>query len=123
MSSSSESSKSICKEWKKKSNVNPRTGRQIKENGPTYKKLQKECDPVKKKVRRVRRVHMVSNVCDKWFENKLVNPRTGRRIKENGPTYKKLQEECDHKITGKIKKRNLITGCKEIIIRKSGKIN
>lgn len=32
--------------------------------------------------------------CLKWFENKTVNPRTGRKIKEGGSTYKELEREC-----------------------------
>lgn len=34
------------------------------------------------------------NICDKWLSNKLINPETLRKIKENGPTYKKLVKLC-----------------------------
>ena len=43
-------------------------------------------------------------VCEKWLEDKTVNPRTGKKITFEGPTYKALEEECDRKI-GKSKGR------------------
>lgn len=36
----------VCEEWFETPNVNPRTKRQIKNNGPVYKDLKKECDDV-----------------------------------------------------------------------------
>jgi len=33
-------------------------------------------------------------VCREWLANPLVNPRTGRTIQKNGPTFKALQNEC-----------------------------
>ena len=33
-------------------------------------------------------------ICYKWLENKTINPETSRKIKENGPMYKKLQKKC-----------------------------
>jgi hypothetical protein len=33
-------------------------------------------------------------VCREWLANPLMNPRTGRRIQKDGPTYKALQDEC-----------------------------
>lgn len=33
-------------------------------------------------------------ICNKWFKNKLINPITGRKIKENAITYKKLLKKC-----------------------------
>ena len=32
--------------------------------------------------------------CDKWLENKLINPATGRKIKANSAVYKKLESMC-----------------------------
>jgi ubiquitin C-terminal hydrolase len=34
--------------------------------------------------------------CQKWKENKLVNPQTNRKIKKNGPTYQIYEEKCDN---------------------------
>lgn len=88
---------SICTKWKRDRSVNPRSNRRIKVDGPTYKKLQKECVPEELPLRQ-RRIKkspkVVSNVCEKWSMNRTKNPRTGRTIKVNGPTYKKLLEEC-----------------------------
>ena len=33
-------------------------------------------------------------LCIKWFDNKLENPITGRKIKQGGPTFKKLEKGC-----------------------------
>ena len=42
-----------------------------------------------------------STVCDKWWVSHLVNPRTGYKIKLNGPTYRKLLSECSNKKSNK----------------------
>ncbi len=33
-------------------------------------------------------------ICDKWLENKTINPETSRKIKENGVVYKELSKLC-----------------------------
>ena len=33
-------------------------------------------------------------MCEQWWRDPTVNPRTGRKIKVNGPTYKQLLAEC-----------------------------
>ena len=33
-------------------------------------------------------------ICDIWLKNKNINPETLRKIKENGPLFKKLQKRC-----------------------------
>lgn len=103
-----------CSEWLKNPLINPKTGRAIKRDGPTYKKLQKECEdqacdkwednprinpftgrqisrsgPTYKKL-----VNSCSDICERWFDDKLINPETNRKIKVDGPTYKKLGEQC-----------------------------
>jgi DNA polymerase beta len=35
--------------------------------------------------------------CDEWLKNPLVNPATGRKIKQDGPTFRKIQLECEPK--------------------------
>ena len=87
-------SDSVCNKWKQNRSINPRTKRLIKENGPVYKKLQRKCTPEELKRRPRQPPRVVSNVCEKWLQNKLVNPKTGKTIKMNGPTYKKLLQEC-----------------------------
>lgn len=37
------------------------------------------------------------NVCEKWLNNKNINPTTNRKIKTNGSVYKKLQKDCSPK--------------------------
>lgn len=43
-------SKEDCDKWKASATVNPITKRKIKEHGPTYKALSKNCDPVTKPI-------------------------------------------------------------------------
>jgi hypothetical protein len=33
-------------------------------------------------------------ICDIWLKNKNINPETLRKIKENGPLFKKIQKRC-----------------------------
>ena len=84
---------------------NPRTRRRISPQGRVAKKLKKECRgaslprgssvsirelmEVPTAKRRPSRVD-----CDKWFENPRRNPETGRAIKANGPTFRRLEKEC-----------------------------
>jgi hypothetical protein len=53
-------------------------------------------------------------ICYKWLENKTINPETSRKIKENGPMYKKLQKKCSlnpkkTKDTDELKEKNICT--------------
>jgi len=85
--------KELCKKFKENSSRNPLTNRKIKINGPTYKKLNKQCEKILKgEVIEVR--SSSSNKCDKWKKNPGINPKTNRKIKIKGPTYKKLEKEC-----------------------------
>jgi hypothetical protein len=36
----------------------------------------------------------VDSFCDAFLKDSTINPKTGRRIKKNGPTYKKLMKRC-----------------------------
>lgn len=33
--------------------------------------------------------------CEEWIRNPTINPLTNRKIKVNGPTYKKFEKDCD----------------------------
>ena len=37
----------------------------------------------------------LSRVCQQWFLDKSINPRTGRQIKIGGPIYRDLERECN----------------------------
>ena len=103
-------SPSICKEWIKNPTINPRTHRKISPQGKIYKNLEKDCGVRSKGTtspsgRRGARkgsagpkvVRSVRSVCEEWFKNPNVNPRTKRRIKNNGLVYKNLKIECGPK--------------------------
>jgi serine/threonine protein kinase len=97
---------SRCKKWKQSPDVNPTSGRKIKINGPTYKKLRAECDKISKQPQSPFVTAKTQSPlpavgakqqtdCAKWKTFPDVNPATGRKIKINGPTYKILRAECD----------------------------
>ena len=52
-------------------------------------------------------------ICDKWLENKTINPETSRKIKENGPTYKKLNKLCSLNPLNQIKEIKAATKIKD----------
>jgi hypothetical protein len=73
-----------CRAWKTDPFKNPKTGRVIKLNGPTYKQLEKNCaSPASR-----------NSDCDKWSLDPEVNPVTNRKIKIGGPVYNALQKRC-----------------------------
>ena len=141
----------MCDKFIDNQTRNPKTGRKIKMNGPTHKKLMKECNkaiaiekerrskpgrkqkspkkvvlkpkkgrkqtapkkfvpkPKRKIVRKPKKAstglklnvpkEMLDKIkkasdCMAWNKNPLKNPKTNRKIKMNGPTYKKLAKMC-----------------------------
>jgi hypothetical protein len=75
---------SICEMWLRDPLINPRTGRVITRNGPTFVKLERECG---KKSRS-------REDCHRWHKNPLKNPTTQRRIRAGAAVYKSLENEC-----------------------------
>ena len=65
-----------------------------------------------------------SKLCDQWNKNPLVNPLTNKPIKQDGPTYRKIEEIC--KIIPKCEEwrkdptRNPITKRKVNVTAKNG---
>ena len=96
--------KEKCDEWLNFPTLNPLTRRKIKENGATYKKIEKEC----KKLTEPKQNGSL-NTCDKWKKNKLKNPRTNRPIKLNGSVYKQLERECSDYHSDRNLNQNQIT--------------
>lgn len=108
-----------CERWKRDPLINPETGKTIKLGGPTFSRLEKECasrkisksktksprlktpSPSPRKPRHVsprkslRRSRSLEKDCEKWFKEPTINPITGRRIKENGPTFKAWEKDCE----------------------------
>ena len=114
----------LCQQFLKDKTRNPKTGRKIQKGKGTYNRILKECDkllktpsksrnprkpkapkkyvPMKKmpkrpipQINRVQRVKTTPDpVCNMWLKYKERNPKTGRKIKVNGPTYKKFVKQC-----------------------------
>ena len=92
----------LCNEFIKNDNINPITKRKIKKNGPTYKKLIKQCERIsdKEKIKTqdksaIESVKKNYNTCKKMIKDDSKNPFTGRKIKRNGPTYNRILSECE----------------------------
>ncbi|AAS18054.1 unknown [Singapore grouper iridovirus] len=85
--------------------TNPSTGKNIKEGGPTYNKLMRECsddtstdsddtsEPTDRRRRRARNIG-TREKCEEFLENPGINPETGKTIKHGGPVYTRLIKEC-----------------------------
>jgi hypothetical protein len=90
--------KELCDKWFINKNINPITSRKIKETGAIYKELSKKCslNPLNpNKTKKEKEVKLTqSQICNKWLENKNINPITARKIKETGTIYKQLSKKC-----------------------------
>jgi hypothetical protein len=92
-------SKKECDEFLKKCKKgtckNPETGRKIKVDGPTYKKILNKCSGKKSKKSSTKKYKLD---CEKWkkgwISGEKVNPETRRKIKQDGPKYKELVKKC-----------------------------
>ena len=95
--------KDICKQLLNNPNINPKTGRTIKENGPIYKNLLKLCDEKRNKTKSNSKTKSSSSLdissktkklCALWTKNPTINPETGYKIKIEGPKYKYFKSLC-----------------------------
>ena len=86
-------------EFEKNPDVNPFSGKKIKKDGPTYKKLMVQLEIMKKRLRRF--VGDYSSIIilmnekqkEEFKNNPKINPITGKKIKKDGPTYKRLMKQ------------------------------
>jgi hypothetical protein len=87
------------REFEKNPNINPFSGKKIKKDGPTYKKLMVQLEIMKTRLRRF--VGDYSSIIilmnekqkEEFKNNPNINPITGKRIKKDGPTYKRLMKQ------------------------------
>ncbi|QIH04892.1 major virion DNA-binding protein [Dasineura jujubifolia toursvirus 2a] len=98
----------ICQQFIKSPGINPMTNRKIKIGGPVYKKLLKECENFKSnlddhntynknnnhnKTPHIKSQNKVQK-CNEFIKTPSKNPYTGRKIKQGGDVYKKIQRDC-----------------------------
>jgi len=102
--------KSECAKWLKNKEVNPRTNRPIKVGKGVYNKLEKVCQQYElvegasgRQSAKKKSDLFTKEECEKWLKDKSINPRTNRKIKENGPVYKSLELECAKLLDIKVK--------------------
>ena len=73
-----------------------------KMNSSLSKSKEKEKKEIKKPSKKEK--ELTKSLCQKWMENKLVNPITARKITEKSPIYKNLKSKCAELLLNKIKK-------------------
>jgi len=75
--------------WNENKNINPKTGREIKINGPTYNLIQEGWTKLQKDT------DYTPQECNQWIGNKSINPRTKKNIKHHGNVYETLRTKCE----------------------------
>lgn len=85
--------KQDCDKWLADPQINPITNRKIIKDGPTYKKLHKECIPIEDRP-------IAITDCEKWKKNPTHHPITNRKLNVVAKTgiYQQLLKLCDSKI-------------------------
>lgn len=85
----------ICEEFLRNPTKNPETGRVIELGGKKYKEFTERCKKVGLCSKPVSgNIPMNRSLCRQFAKNPNVNPKTGKKIAINGPTFKKLMKEC-----------------------------
>ena len=86
---------------------NYKSGRCIEKNGSTYKILLNELkkgeiksktppkEDIKKKKKDIYKNTLTENECNKWFEDKIRNPRTNILIDKDKNLYKEIEKQCN----------------------------
>ncbi len=94
--------KNDCMLWLNNKLINPKTNRTIKENCKTYNEYKNRClffglnlDNINKNIEIIiDKDEITKDDCLLWLKNKLVNPKTNRKIKESAITYNKFQKKA-----------------------------
>src|SRR3989338_3953499 len=97
--------KKECNQWLKNKSINPKTNKKISVDGRIYKKIQVNCSTSpsstsyspKKKQKETKEIKQdegfTKKECQQWLKNKSVNPKTNRKISEDGKIYKKIERK------------------------------
>ena len=92
-----------CDRLARNRTTNPLTGRKIKADGPTLRALLEACEAFGSRPRKVvakkqtppkSQPRVNAQQCQRFMEDPLTNPLTGRKIKKDGPTFKALAAAC-----------------------------
>ena len=90
-----------CHNWRKNKLINPISKYKIKENSKIYNEIKDKCKDIKspdiiEEIEEIEKdINNLSELdCHNWRKNKLKNPISGYKIKENGAKYKELKEKC-----------------------------
>jgi hypothetical protein len=101
--------KEDCLKWKLNKLINPKTNKRIEEGKGVYNKIAKQCSqykslsPIKDKPKPKSKspLPLINNKdiftkeeCLQWKLNKLINPKTNKRIEEGKGVYNKISKQC-----------------------------
>lgn len=106
--------------WNQNKLINPKTNREIKEDGPTYQKIKEGWEKLQ------RDNDFTENECLEWIKNKTLNPKTKRTIKKGQLKYETIRNKCeiyDDEIEGKEFLLNIVNDKKDCGNKKSPQCN
>jgi hypothetical protein len=89
----------LCDIWLDDKTKNPETGRTIQKDKGVYNKYARMCvsfkEPIKpNKTKKDKGNVTETEMCKQWLSDRNTNPMTGRKIKTDGPVYKKISKQC-----------------------------
>ena len=92
--------KEDCLKWKLNKLINPKTNRKIEEGKGIYNKILNQCSNKSKSkspiIKEKEKDKYTKEDCLKWKLNKLINPKTNRKIEEGKGIYNKILNQCSH---------------------------
>ena len=92
--SNKDEEKRLCSQWLEEPLINPETGQSIDRKGPTYASWSRRCKIIGMSGTPTATKKMTWRKCQAWYNNRSVNPDTGREIERGGPTWKWIEKEC-----------------------------
>ena len=86
--------KRLCELWLQEPLVNTQTGYPIERDGPTFNAWKERCKNAGLKYRPIATKTMTWRKCQEWKRYPNINPDTGRKRINDGPTYKWIKTQC-----------------------------
>jgi hypothetical protein len=80
----------IDPDTKKRYIRNPKSEKYVLEDGPTYRKIEDRWNKL------VADSTFTKDECKQWLDNREINPKSNRKIKEGGLTYETIRSKCEY---------------------------
>jgi len=75
--------------WNQNKDINPKTGKKIKKDGPVYREIEAGWNKLQSSN------NFTKSECIEWIDNKLVNPKTQKKITKGGFVYEMIRNKCE----------------------------